>query len=189
MSFAHSERISVQEIDGMLRERVVELVEHFRGSPNTKMSSNKEVRFGSKGGLSVEIAGLARGRITDFTNEGAGKSPLQFIREELNLTKGEGVGWAKRFLGLDGDIPMPLQPKPKPKPVALAAPSSDTLKYARRIWGEAEPITGTHAERYLREHRGIMGPLPTEVRYHCSVKSTETGQYHPVFVVAALDDA
>ena len=49
------------------------------------------------------------------------------------------------------------------------------------------PIEATLAERYLREHRGIDGPLPCELRFHPAVRSGETGSTHPAMLVPAFE--
>ncbi len=59
------------------------------------------------------------------------------------------------------------------------------MKRAEKIWKGTLPIEGTLAERYLREHRGIEGPLPPSCRFHPGVWHFETGETHPALIVGA----
>lgn len=59
-----------------------------------------------------------------------------------------------------------------PDPAAIAqreaqdrADAAKRAAQAERLWQEAQPITGTAAEAYLRG-RGIAGPLPPSLRFH-----------------------
>lgn len=96
---------------------------------------------------------------------------------------------ALRRLGLwpesrDGYVES-ARPKPKQEP----KPDKHPTAYARRIWRQARPIAGTAAERYLREHRGIAGPLPERLRYAPSVWHAEAKRHLPALIVPAFDDA
>lgn len=57
-----------------------------------------------------------------------------------------------------------IQPQTKPYDRPNAA---EKLDRARKLWGEANPITGTTAETYLRG-RGITCSLPNNLRFHPS---------------------
>jgi DNA primase len=69
-------------------------------------------------------------------------------------------------------------------PVAAPRRGRGTASYARRLVEEAVPITGTLAETYLRETRGLGDrPLPPETRFHPAVWSRETGSKHPALII------
>jgi DNA polymerase I-like protein with 3'-5' exonuclease and polymerase domains len=64
------------------------------------------------------------------------------------------------------------------QPGSTPAGNTETLAYAHRLWEQAEPITGTLAEQYLSEIRGIdIDALPPDIdealRFHpkCSFDS------------------
>jgi hypothetical protein len=50
---------------------------------------------------------------------------------------------------------------------------------AALLWDASHPLTGTPAERYLRAARGIIGPLPTTLRFLPS-----HGNHHPALIAA-----
>lgn len=55
-------------------------------------------------------------------------------------------------------------------------------RQAERLWNEAQPITGTPAETYLREARGITCPLPNTLRFHPACWHGATANRHPAMV-------
>ena len=60
---------------------------------------------------------------------------------------------------------------------------------ALRCWNEAGPISGTPAEVYLRDVRGITAPLPPTMRFHSAAWHGPTAQRLPAMValVEGLD--
>lgn len=52
---------------------------------------------------------------------------------------------------------------------------------AKRLWDEAQPINGTHAETYLRG-RGITCALPDALRFHPEAWHGPTAKRHPAMV-------
>jgi hypothetical protein len=74
------------------------------------------------------------------------------------------------------------------KPFTLDPKRLKKIRYARRIARESQPLQGTVAERYLREHRGIQGKLPSTYRFHPAVWHFETERCYPCLVVIAADE-
>lgn len=62
-----------------------------------------------------------------------------------------------------------------------AADTARRAAQAQRCWGEAQPIAGTLAERYLRG-RGITCPLPDALRFHFACWHGPTARCHPAMV-------
>ena len=56
---------------------------------------------------------------------------------------------------------------------------------AARAWVSAGPILGTAGERYLREVRGITGPLPPSIRFQPAAWHSESGVHLPAIVCGA----
>ncbi|SMF83294.1 Toprim domain-containing protein [Azospirillum oryzae] len=144
-----SARAERDEIDAALRDQVEALVTHLRGGPNPALSTDTQLRYGTKGSLHVCVAGKEKGRITDFEAGGEkGMGPIDFIMAERMLPVGEALRWAADWLG--------LQPPPPTRPeVVDEGEPTDTSAWARQQWGEATSAAGTVAERYLVDHRGI----------------------------------
>jgi hypothetical protein len=53
---------------------------------------------------------------------------------------------------------------------------------AQQMVAHSQPIEGTLAERYLREHRGISGKFSADVRYHPGLYHFEARQYLPALL-------
>lgn len=79
---------------------------------------------------------------------------------------------------------------PQPDPTRLARLRAEAwereqicarerIDKARWLWSHREPIAGTLAERYLREARGYIGPLPDTLGFLAS-----RGEYAPAMIAA-----
>jgi putative DNA primase/helicase len=123
------------------------------GDPNKRMSTRRELRWGSKGSLSVD---LEKGAWFDHeTGEGGGV--IDLIRRERKCT----VKGALEFLESIGEHVPPVRDAHTNK-----APRYDMRESAMRIWQECQPVEGTLAERYLRQ-RGLSVAVPAHsMRFH-----------------------
>jgi hypothetical protein len=78
---------------------------HLLGEPNKALSNRTQLRFGSHGSVSVEIAGKRKGTWFDHeANEGGGV--LDLLRVKKHLVDGEAVKW----LAAQSFIPKPGRP-------------------------------------------------------------------------------
>ncbi|CAN1520823.1 TOPRIM domain containing protein [Paracoccaceae bacterium] len=75
-----------------------------------------------------------------------------------------------------------------PDPATLAqregearAEAHRKAEQARRLWCEAQPLTGTPAEAYLRG-RGISCPMPPTLRFHGACWHGPTARHYPAMV-------
>jgi hypothetical protein len=158
----------LHELDRRLRDHAPELVEHLRGvAPNKAASNAREVRFGTKAGLRVDIAGPNKGRITDF-NDGGSKalSPLLFIQAENGGSFADAVEWARAWLGMGGERPEPKtrrEDRDRSKAEHEREEAKRRAKVAQIVAEAADPH-GTSAEVYLRG-RGITCPSTPAVRW------------------------
>ncbi|WP_068318939.1 DUF7146 domain-containing protein [Polycladidibacter hongkongensis] len=68
-----------------------------------------------------------------------------------------------------------------------AQKEANTTEYAAKLWGEAQPITGTPAERYLRG-RGLPQLLwPESLRYHPALRYPQLGKLPAL--ICRVDDS
>jgi DNA polymerase len=91
---------------------------------------------------------------------------------------GDAIDWLMSIEGLDRDAalqvlehcPPNMAPCPLPRSIDTPADSDAKRRRALQLWREAQPITGTLAERYLVERRGIdLAALPDAaacLRFH-----------------------
>jgi putative DNA primase/helicase len=87
------------------------------------------------------------------------------------------------MVALRRDWRLPDGRKPQHEKPKAVRSSADTRRYLLSIWHECRAISGTLAERYLR-NRGIKGELPISLRYHPTLKHTDTGLLLPAMVAA-----
>jgi hypothetical protein len=83
-----------------LDERPHDLARQLLGEPNRALSSKKQLRFGRRGSVAVEIEGPNRGQWYDHEN-GIGGDGLALICHKLGLSNGAACDWAIEWLGLD----------------------------------------------------------------------------------------
>lgn len=143
------------------------------GEENRKMSSRRELRWGRKGSLSVDIE---KGAWFDHeTGEGGGV--LDLIRRERKCTyKG-----ALEFLQSIGEHVPPVRDVRTSQ-----APRYDLRDAAMRVWQECIPIEGTPAERYLRR-RGLALVLPAHsIRFHPRCPFGKDDENKPVYLPAMV---
>ncbi len=180
------------DIDRALRDQVEALVTSLRGQhPNKALSTDVHLRYGAKGSLHVVVAGKDKGRITDFEAGGEkGMGPIDFIMAEMMVPVGEALRWARDWLG--------MQPPPPPRPVVEdEGEPTDTSAWARQQWSEAVDPTGTVAERYLVEHRGISRNTVSHlialdaIRFHPGHRASDKpgARPWPALLVKATDAA
>jgi putative DNA primase/helicase len=89
----------LEPVRAALRADAAGVAEALLGPPNKTRSNKKELRWGTKGGRSVGIAGPKRGRWSDYE---AGKSGdiLSLIRHVKGGRFGEAVRWARNYTGI-----------------------------------------------------------------------------------------
>lgn len=186
-------------IRSALRRSVPEWARFLCGDPNRRMSNRLAWRFGSRGSLSIVIAGPKAGNWYDH-EAGKGGDAFDLISLRLGLNFRQAKEWAGRFAdGLalpsppDGDLPINM-------PVA----ANDTRKQvAERIWGDAGEPRGTVVEAYLasrklpitveiagaviRFHGGLLHEgrrMPGMVALMRDVRSNEPCAIHRTFLTA-----
>jgi putative DNA primase/helicase len=161
-----------------LRAAAADIITSFRGQPNRKLSSRKELRWGAKGSLALVIKGLRAGLW--FNHElGRGGDVLEFIRHELNCTFDQALDHAADFVPELRNIDRPSsQTPPRQTHQTAADDREEELRITRAltIWCDAEPLHGTLADRYLQA-RCIVLPssAPDALRFHpCCPWGTDT---------------
>ncbi|MCW5589675.1 MAG: MobA/MobL family protein [Legionellales bacterium] len=83
-------------------------------------------------------------------------------------------------------IALTINPQPlTSQQVTLNTEQQTKITRAMRILKNSKPIENTLAERYLREHRGIIGTLPETFRYHPSTWNSQLKRTMPALVVTA----
>ena len=115
------------------------------GTPNTTLSSKKEMRYGSKGSLSICLIGDKRGTWFNFETGEKGNL-LHLIQTSLNLDFKSSLEYAAKMTGDDlKEIVQSTLQKTSPSHEKTDDTPSKTQRYAQQLAKESEPITGTLA--------------------------------------------
>ena len=141
------------------------VAEALLGEPNARLSTARELRYGTHGSLAVHVGGEHSGTFRDHEAD-AGGGVLALVVRERGGTEREAMAWL-RDAGLlhgagryrpgseltDGDAPSKGRYRGDSAPAPSFQPR-DTTAYARKVWCESTALNGTLAETYLHA-RGI----------------------------------
>jgi len=142
------------------------VLEYLDLEPNLSLSTYSRIKVGRKGSLSVGIEDTLSGWWFNFET-GQHGDMLDLIQQYKNLTEDEAVSLARSLMN-DQYFDKPLEPQAKPtlKPQIL---KPNIEAFVARIISECEPITGSLAEEYLVETRGLKDlPNLHNIKYHPS---------------------
>jgi hypothetical protein len=162
-----------------LRSGIKDLAEELMGPPNKRYCTRVEWRWGNKGAFRVWVGGVKQGGWCVFGSDPKG-DPIALIMHVRCCDFADAIAWAAAWL--DG-APYHRADEPKQREPR----STDTSAYVAKLVEQSVSYVGTLGERYLREHRGITGPLPPEPRFHPGVWSRETKSNHPALLFLARD--
>jgi putative DNA primase/helicase len=125
-----------------------DIIRSFRGEPNRKLSNKRQLRWGRKGSLALNIEGPKTGLWFDHENS-IGGDVIDFFALELRCSAAQAIAHALDFVGA-------CSTKPDP---AIQSGTDDIARISKalRIWSMVLPLNGSLAEQYLA-HRGISVP-------------------------------
>ncbi|MGI4942655.1 MAG: DUF7146 domain-containing protein, partial [Janthinobacterium lividum] len=164
-------RPSLDDLKIELAERAEELAVDLMGQPNRETARRAEWRWGAKGSAAFIVRdGRGKRRGAFYSHEAsAGGSPLDFIAFARSCGIAEAIRWAEHWCGYDRPdyVPQPASDAALAERARIraeqereaAAEAESKSEYARRLWSERRPITGSVAEHYLIKTRAI--PMPT----------------------------
>lgn len=205
-----AELIDIASMNAMLVQQMPALIDalRLRGERRGRefVAYNPTRADAHLGSFVITTAGARAGIWCDFAtaNPGTGKphggDPLALIAYiEYGGDNRKAVGWARRFLGLDGaEVPAISRRKLTDAREAAVrrektAESDDANRRSQawRLWlGARESLKGTPAEAYLLG-RGIdlarLGRQPKALRYHSQCHNTESGKAWPALLAAITD--
>ncbi|HUX78500.1 MAG TPA: AAA family ATPase, partial [Alphaproteobacteria bacterium] len=192
----------VKAVEDALKQNIADFADHIFSSIgeeyNRATSSTTERRYGKKGHISVN---LHTGAWIDYKNTELAGGPLHLLTKIKGLSFKEAVEYGASWAGLSPA--KSISEKQSPDPSLSSSPSQKREKEnlekeaeenkikvekAQALWAKGQPLQGTIAERYLKEHRKIEREYPQDLRYVPNVKlageqNAENGL--PCLIVAA----
>jgi len=182
----------VKAVEDTLKQNIADFADHIFSSIgedyNRAASSTTERRYGKKGHISVN---LHTGAWIDYKNSEMAGGPLHLITKIKGLSFKEAVGYGASWAGLspaklisekqnhNPSLSSSSQKREKENSGIEAEENKIKIDKAQALWAKGQPLQGTIAERYLKEHRKIEGELPADLRYLPSSKD------YPCLMVAA----
>jgi hypothetical protein len=132
------------------------------GEPNRALSRRGELRFGSRGALSVDCAA---GRFYDH-ERGTGGGTLDLIAHVRGGTRAEAARWLAELAGGHARAVVPVARPAVPLRNGHAE-RAERVRRALALWAEAGPWRRSPVERYLSARLGAApaGPV-ADVRFH-----------------------
>lgn len=164
--------ISIEQVRAAAKGNMNSLATDLLGIPNKHMSSKTSLRFGTRGSMVVNIAGLKAGQWKDFES-GQGGDIISLVQREKNLNLKETVTYLADVLNVrshkEPSLYKPsshIQPQLKPQDsLAQIKENAMRLNAVSELNLKSKPIEGTLAQSYLQQERHIKGPLPPDLRY------------------------
>ena len=170
------------------------------GEPNARLSTARELRYGTHGSLAVHVGGEYSGTWHDF-EAGEGGGVLALVAREAGARDSrEAMAWLREGGFLDGagryrvdselaggDVPSKGRYRPGSAP-ALSSKPRDTTAAARRVWQATRPLRGTIAETYLRHVRGVGHVAgAAALRFHPALSHPYAPGRYPCLVAGVQD--
>ena len=153
-----------------------QLAEDLLGPPSIRKP--RSWRWGAKGAFVLEMLGRKRGAWHDKDSEKGG-GPFHLIAHGRSCPMAEAIAWAREWTGGTPNIGRDFKAeqatrqaerdrKAQEHAAEDARDAARRIGLARQLWAHSGPITGSVAERYLFEFRGISAlvALPDAVRFH-----------------------
>ena len=186
------------------------------GEPNARLSTARELRYGTHGSLAVHVGGEYSGTWRDH-EAGEGGGVLALVMRERGGSERDALAWLRDagLLGAGGyrvdselaggDVPSkgryrpgsalartPNPPRKPPESRSEPIPGPDDAdarrKVARRVWERTEPLPGTIAETYLRHVRGVGHVAGAEaLRFHPALSHPYAPGRYPCLVAGVQD--
>jgi len=166
---------------------------------NNKRSTPSKTVWGKKhGSVTLHLSGSKEGLVNDY-ERGIHGDVITYYAKYRGIDWYDAISELASMVGLDperGSIKRVVSPAEEKLKAELAIKKEQALleeekrrirlqQVAQKIWKESQPIKGTLAERYLKEHRGMDFDLSKlEMRYHSAAPDfTGSRSTKPAMVV------
>lgn len=146
-------------LSATLNAQIGEIAVELFGKPNQALSKANELRFGSRGSMSVVIEGTKQGFWYDH-EQGVGGNALDLICNRRNCSKHQAIEWAKKYVQGTAITNSSRPVRPRFGDEEFRTPKGSLETSLRQCVG----VAGTPAEIYI-QGRGITQLPPDCLAY------------------------
>jgi putative DNA primase/helicase len=153
-----------------LAPQIEAVARRLLGEPNKGMSTRQTLRWGTRGSLTINIAGARRGRWVDFeTGERGGV--LDFVVRQRGGTRRDALEWVRSEFCL-GDVDLALKRRDVPRRAEPEPHKYEMLgDWGRRLWESCGPIIADDpAGRYLQARGCALPHADGDLRWHPALR-------------------
>ena len=161
---------------------------HFKGEPNTRLSSRGELRWGSRGSFKLTVQGKDAGTWYDWEAGEGGRGAVSLVEYFLGTGRDGAIQWLRQWGYLSGR-PTELPPaSPATPPQMKDPPTVGRAVLARSVWASSDfiPKEPVHPARRWLGRRNLWReelPVPPVLRW-IQGKSSHTGAGSIVALIA-----
>ncbi|MBA3814149.1 MAG: toprim domain-containing protein, partial [Alphaproteobacteria bacterium] len=172
-----SKTMDVKVVEDALKQNMASFADDIFSSLsepyNSGSSSSTERRYGKNGHIAVN---LKTGAWIDHKNSEMAGGSLHMLTKLKGLEFKEALEYGASWAGVSQANLSPTAAEKIALKMTTPSPQQHETKEwvetrqakidkAQALWDKGRPLQGTLAERYLREHRKIEGPLSDDLRY------------------------
>lgn len=175
----------------LLTDRAEIFYDNLYESRTQYSKDRKQLRYGSKGGLAVQLSNEKGKRGMWFDHDAqVGGDPLKAIMVEKGLDFRGALEYAADWLSIPRDEIAPRHERRAVASIERSAHASDAWrrKFIEQIISQSRPVAGTLAETYLR-NRGIDIDFRElrNLRFHPRLEYGKTSQFFPALIAVVRD--
>ena len=180
--YQKSPMVTIEQIITKLHNNILSFATNWLGQP--QKITKTEARWGKKGSLVVKLSGKQQGFWHNFEKGSGGKNLLSLYAEYFNLDFKTAIKKLAHNLMLDLENKL-FTKAPLTKHTSKNNKANLDLKklaYIHKIYQSGIGITGTLAEKYLREFRKVTGNIPEDFRFCAKLKHPELQRLVPALI-------
>ncbi len=184
--YKNANLVTTEQVINKLNANILQYTTNWLGRPH-KISS-LEARWGKKGSLVVKLSGAKIGYWHDFEVGKGGKNLLSLYMDCFNSDFKTAMASLSKELNIYNETRLfkqelaPRKNASSKQEQKLALLTMKKIKYAKELYAKGTTISGTLAEKYLREFRGITGTIPDDFRFCAKLKHPDLGRMVPALL-------
>ena len=180
----------IKQLQSKLNNSLHEWLPNLVNVPIKKSGNSLKVGRG-KGSLTITTQGTNAGLWFDFSTRKGGNL-IQLFCEYRGCSFSEALAIAGNLTGIyPNNFPVNhVQSSPTithEKENEIDKKAEDLMKKSEQFVKESSHISGTLAEKYLRQYRGISGELPNNLRFHPGVTFNEKFTGKPALIAPVFN--